>query len=163
MYIDITNDIHDTDFLKDFSESLDGCTKLCFAKILDNEMTQYSDTVYVGLWFTTVDMSLQWGDDWDDKPYDEAAGIPYDTHIREDGGHEGHIVYTLTLPANRDTLLMPCDYANRSLSACELNSNRAAWLYFRETDGRCDGISVSAKERVSEVLAKFAEAKKRHR
>jgi len=41
--------------------------KLCL--VLDNQA-----------WFTTQDVKLQWGDDWDDAPYEHNAGPPYEYH-----------------------------------------------------------------------------------
>ncbi len=37
-----------------------------------------NDTAY----FTTQDLDKQWGDDWDDVPYEHNAGTPYSPHIR---------------------------------------------------------------------------------
>lgn len=33
-------------------------------------------------YFTTQDIDKQWGDDWDDAPYEHKAGTPYTPHIR---------------------------------------------------------------------------------
>jgi hypothetical protein len=33
-------------------------------------------------YFTTQDLDKQWGDDWDDAPYEHNAGRPYTPHIR---------------------------------------------------------------------------------
>ena len=30
--------------------------------------------------YFTSDMTAQWGDDWDDRPYEHNAGSPYETH-----------------------------------------------------------------------------------
>ena len=30
--------------------------------------------------YFTSDMAAQWGDDWDDRPYEHNAGKPYETH-----------------------------------------------------------------------------------
>ena len=30
--------------------------------------------------YFTSDMTAQWGDDWDDRPYEHNAGPPYETH-----------------------------------------------------------------------------------
>jgi hypothetical protein len=32
-------------------------------------------------YFTTQDLDKQWGDDWDDAPYEHNAGTPYTPHI----------------------------------------------------------------------------------
>jgi hypothetical protein len=40
-------------------------------------------------YFTTQSLSKQWGDDWDDAPYEHNAGDPYDPsflHYCDDGG-----------------------------------------------------------------------------
>lgn len=31
-------------------------------------------------YFTTQELSKQWGDDWDDVPYEHNAGVPYEPH-----------------------------------------------------------------------------------
>lgn len=33
-------------------------------------------------WFTTAPLEQQWGDDWDDSPYEHNAGNPYQWHER---------------------------------------------------------------------------------
>ena len=30
--------------------------------------------------YFTSDIENQWGDDWDDRPYEHNAGTPYETH-----------------------------------------------------------------------------------
>ena len=32
-------------------------------------------------YFTTQDLEKQWGDDWDDAPYEHNAGTPYEPRI----------------------------------------------------------------------------------
>ena len=46
--------------------------KLCFIDQVDG----YSEQLE--LYFTEQDLDKQWGDDWDDAPYEHNAGIPYD-------------------------------------------------------------------------------------
>ena len=158
MKVDLTDKFTDEEFLNWFMTDTDAYdtdhnTKLCYAECLDDD-DEERQGVSVKLWFTVADMGDQWGDDWDDSPYEVESGEPYDSYIDENGTRNCYNIYTLTveLPINRDRLKMPCDYANRSLSVGEINSGRAAWLYFVGTAHRCDGIAVPAGIKVSEAL-----------
>lgn len=159
MKVDLTDKFEDEEFREWFmtdteAYDTDHNTKLCYAECIEPDEESEHGGVAVKLWFTVADMREQWGDDWDDAPYEEDAGEPYDSYVDENGTCNCYNIYTLTveLPINRDMLKMPCDYANHSLSACEINSGRAAWLYFVGSRGKCDGISVPAGIRVSEAL-----------
>lgn len=55
----------------DRGKLMDKHFKLCL--VLDNQA-----------WFTTQDVTKQWGDDWDDAPYEHNAGPPYEYHEKMD-------------------------------------------------------------------------------
>ena len=40
----------------------------------------YIDSHDGGAWFTSCDLDKQWGDDWNDAPYEHNAGEPYRDH-----------------------------------------------------------------------------------
>ena len=157
MLVDLTDKFNDADFRNWFmtdteAYDTDHNTKLCFADC--PYYSEENNSIVLKLWFTVAEMRNQWGDDWDDAPYDEEAGEPYDSYVDENGTRNCYNIYTLSLelPINRDRLKLPCEYANNSLSAAEINSGRAAWLYFIGSGRRCDGIAVPAGLKVSEVL-----------
>ena len=43
-------------------------------------------------WFTSVPLANQWGDDWNDVPYEHNAGEPYETHKEDSDRVEHHLV-----------------------------------------------------------------------
>ena len=61
------------------SNMLDLNLKLCFVK------RNFA-------WFTSCPLSHQWGDDWDDSPYEYSAGEPYAHHETKDGDKQDHAV-----------------------------------------------------------------------
>jgi|688.fasta_scaffold156266_5 hypothetical protein len=79
--------------------------------------------------FTTKPLSEQWGDDWNDAPYEHNAGIPYqDT--------PGQIT-KLAWEANLD---QPCDgHYNSPWSVEEINAGAVAWL---RSPGYIDGAKI---------------------
>lgn len=82
-------------------------------------------------WFTTAPIKgrlgeIQWGDDWDDAPYEHNAGEPYEWDILRKHGP-----YTLTRIYFEGNYTRPCDYFNNSpWSVYEINQGAAPWLKF---------------------------------
>lgn len=70
-------------------------------------------------YFTTKELSKQWGDDWDNSPYEHNAGTPYE----DDGVEITKIAFTADLetPADRAGL-------NSRYSVKDINSGAVAWL-----------------------------------
>ena len=73
-------------------------------------------------WFTTQDISQQWGDDWNDAPYECNAGVPYEWHVGSDVPeyHLHHVYFEspLTTPADN----------NIPLSVEQINAGAQPWL-----------------------------------
>ena len=70
--------------------------------------------------FTTQDIEDQWGDDWNDAPYEHNAGEPYT-------GKDWKI---FTVFFEVDLLNEPCDdYRNPFYSVEEINKKKIPWLY----------------------------------
>ena len=67
-------------------------------------------------WFTTQDLSTQWGDDWDDAPYEHNAGDPYSWIERHDGakGCARWDLYTALFAG--EGLSEPCAFGARSVA-----------------------------------------------
>lgn len=70
-------------------------------------------------YFTTNKLEQQWGDDWDDAPYEHNAGVPY--------ADDGCKIIKLAYDAELET---PAERAgfNSSYSVEEINSGAVAWL-----------------------------------
>jgi hypothetical protein len=73
--------------------------------------------------FTTKELSEQWGDDWNDAPYGHNAGEPY--QWRDDGTPRFEIK-KISIDAG---LEQPCDgHLNSSYSVEMINRGDVAWL-----------------------------------
>ena len=98
-----------------------------------------NDTAY----FTTQPLDKQWGDDWDDAPYEHNAGTPYRPCWHREGGKECECEvckrdWTGKNP-NWEIIILkfdfdaekPCDFAhngNSEYSVKDINSKKVPWL-----------------------------------
>lgn len=101
-------------------------------------------------WFTSAALADQWGDDWNDAPYEHNAGEPY-----------GHLIgrgdpYTIKKLAFDGPFERPEDLG-ASLSVQDLNAGRAAWLSYarweQRPDGYCGPLAVQAGATMEEFEA----------
>ncbi len=90
-------------------------------------------------WFTS-DFDHQWGDDFDDRPYEHNAGEPYDSwsELIEDNEdvskrkfiHHPIELETLYFETNDWSERRPCDgYLNSPYSVDDINKGAIAWLH----------------------------------
>lgn len=81
--------------------------------------------------YFTDNFDKQWGDDWDDAPYEHNAGTPYEFIMgNDDNSERGHLVRAAWV--DRDGLTMtPCDASgsNSRYSVESINAGAVAWLY----------------------------------
>jgi hypothetical protein len=78
-------------------------------------------------YFTTQDIKEQWGDDWDDAPYEHNAGIPYkyDDHDKAKG-KEPWDIFELYYESKLET---PNTWvSNSNYSVQDINKGAVAWL-----------------------------------
>ena len=101
--------------------------KLCFVR----EMGFYLFEV-----FFTSDFENQWGDDWDDAPYEHNAGDPYDDFEVDSMIVEGH----LEVPST--------GHKNSPWSVRDINKGNMPWL-------RGEHIQIYPGETREEVLLKL--------
>lgn len=72
-------------------------------------------------YFTNKSLTEQWGDDWDDAPYEHNAGTPY--------CDEKDQIFKIAIETDLRT---PNDgYFNSPYSVQDINNGAAAWLYDR--------------------------------
>ena len=75
-------------------------------------------------WFTTAPLKDQWGDDWNDAPYEHNAGEPYDW-----APHQDMPEYALVRVAFDGEFDEPCDpNRNSSWSVQAINNGAISWL-----------------------------------
>ncbi|HXV41904.1 MAG TPA: hypothetical protein VEC96_02480 [Anaerolineae bacterium] len=84
-----------------------------------------------GSWayFTTQDLEKQWGDDWNDAPYEHNAGSPY--RFGERNRERGEEPWEIKEVAFDGPLETPADRAwsgNSHYSVQQINAGSVAWL-----------------------------------
>ena len=82
-----------------------------------------------GCWayFTTRKLSEQWGDDWNDAPYEHNAGRPYEFH--EHDRKEGREPWQIVKVAFDGGFETPAEGHNNSpWSVEQINAGAVAWL-----------------------------------
>ena len=95
-------------------------------------------------YFTPLALEEQWGDDWDDAPYDCNAGSPY-AHIHNEKGEweEFEMLEVLFyLPKHSWNITFPCDYGGGNSPFCvrDINGGAVAWIYYRGKEWKsCKG------------------------
>ena len=124
------------------------------------------DTAY----FTTQDLDKQWGDDWNDAPYEHNAGPPYFPFVHhfangetkknekdwnEDGTPKFEIyhlkfdtAWRLETPASR--------HYNSPYSVQMINAGAVAWLSGTDKDGK--PIAIQAGASIEEFKQKVKQA-----
>lgn len=146
--------------------------KLCYVdfargKAYDEENYEWipfddeDETIHYQAYFTPIDLKDQWGDDWDDAPYEYNAEEPYDDYWDgNDAKHEINIyVVHFTVPKGEKTLLTPRDFCvgnyGSSVSVSQINSGMVAWLYARESYKTCDGFAIQSGTTIDAFVGKI--------
>lgn len=97
--------------------------------------------------FTPIPLDDQWGDDWDDAPYEHNAGAPYDSDYGEKGERlEIELLEVLFyLPKNGRTVRFPCDYGGGNSPFCvrDINGGAVAWVYYRKEEWKSNKGSIA--------------------
>ena len=77
--------------------------------------------------FTHAPLGMQWGDDWDDAPYEHNAGEPNDDYRDDKGAKVDSRIIKVAFAADLET---PADRAglNSKFSVEDINSLKVPWL-----------------------------------
>lgn len=127
-------------------------------------------------YFTPIELSEQWGDDWDDAPYEHNAEIPYDDIITEtyetDGTKitkkiakkiEHYDIIVIPFVVKSFYYKLPKDYSyggNSSFSVDMINSGAVAWIY-DPADGKMENMtSIQAGCTIYEFIQKLKRIEK---
>ena len=76
------------------------------------------------VYFTTCELSQQWGDDWDDAPYEHNAGPPYVWESSKDG--RPYKIFVVAI--DKDYREPHSGYVNSPYSVRAINAGAIAWL-----------------------------------
>lgn len=98
--------------------------------------------------FTEVPLVDQWGDDWDDAPYEHNAGEPYDHYYQCDERKE-HLIVKVPFYICHDwcDVKLPRDYGCGNSPFCvrDINAGAVAWIFARGLEEKSvDGIAIQA-------------------
>lgn len=107
-------------------------------------------------YFTTQDLDKQWGDDWNDAPYEHNAGTPY--HYGKHNQERGEDSWEIVDIAFSTSLETPADKAagNSRYSVEQINSGAIAWLASNEWDKK--KIAIMAGVTLPEFIEKIKES-----
>jgi len=88
-------------------------------------------------YFTPAELDKQWGDDWDDRPYEYNAEIPYDDYYEDDMKVELNIIKVpFWFPYDSGwEIRFPRDwgYDNSPFSVQDINAGAVAWVFDSRT------------------------------
>ena len=97
-------------------------------------------------WFTD-NFEKQWGDDWNDEPYEYNAGEPYDSWYEENKRHKINHKTLYFETAEWET--KPCDVGRFSVE--DINKKAVAWIH---TDD-FNILAGTTYERFIEIIEKY--------
>ena len=93
-------------------------------------------------YFTEVDLSEQWGDDWDDSPYEHNAGEPYDVTWKGKEKIE-HIILVIPFEAGDKWIRLPEDYGfggNSPWCVKNIDQGLIPWIFYQTKNGGAEMI-----------------------
>lgn len=74
-------------------------------------------------YFTPINLDDQWGDDWNDSPYEHNSGIPYDSY------KENEITIIKVPFYFRDACYPDSNFLNSPFSVQDINRGRVSWIF----------------------------------
>lgn len=123
-------------------------------------------------YFTPIELDKQWGDDWNDAPYEYNAEIPYDDVILETKECDGLKIATkidhydiiqIPFAVKSYNWKLPRDYSyggNSPFSVDMINSGAVAWIY-DSADGKMEHMtSIQAGCTIYEFIQKLKRIEK---
>lgn len=79
-------------------------------------------------YFTTQNLKEQWGDDWNDAPYEHNAGTPYEYGIHDKNKNK-EFWEIIKVAFDVDGYIEPCEeHCNSPFSVQDINRGDIAWL-----------------------------------
>lgn len=118
-------------------------------------------------YFTPIDLEEQWGDDWDDCPYEYNAETPYDSTYEEKDENGKWVEYEIIqVPFHKDYLdYLPKEWGyNENSPWCvrDINAGAIAWLFRPGRDGKSvkDAVAIKAGDNPYEFMKKIKKLNK---
>ncbi len=122
-------------------------------------------------YFTPIPLEEQWGDDWNDAPYEHNAEIPYDDIVTKTHNRNGleivderefYDIIQIPFAIRSYSYKLPRDYGyyNSPFSVDMINSGAVAWIY-DPADGKMKNMTaINAGCTIYEFLKKLERIKK---
>ena len=106
---------------------------------------EYVEGLYEELaYFTPLDLNDQWGDDWNDAPYEHNAGTPYDSRNKISDNEIEILQIPFYLPSD-SVFYFPKDRGfggNSPFSVKDINMGAIPWIFYGDsTNNKYDSIS----------------------
>lgn len=124
-------------------------------EFIPGESTHYA-------YFTPISLDKQWGDDWDDSPYEYNAGPPYDDYYNDKGEREEITLYKIKFGIKSDDCNEPSYYGfggNSPFCVKDINQGAIAWLF--DSNGK-RGVAIYAGDSPMIFKEKIEEISKNH-
>lgn len=96
--------------------------------------------------FTTLPLKLQWGDDWNDAPYEHNCGFPYEWNPRDD--KPPYKLYWVRFSVDMETPAQRAWGGNSLYSVEMINNRETAWLASEGKEPIYAGISIAEFKRL---------------
>lgn len=114
-------------------------------KFLDHKLCYVDDEEYVGepmtLYFTEKDVTEQWGDDWDDAPYEHNSEIPYyedysqeELYVENGRGHYPPISIFRVMICSQYISTPRTGKLNSPYCVRDINQGVVPWLTYKRYD-----------------------------
>lgn len=102
------------------------------------------------VYFTTGDITKEWGDDWDDAPWEHNAGHPYENQ-------KDALYFELCVENGDYTNFYTCNYqhGNSPWSVEKINKGAVAWAHIEEWSPDSRSYSFTYYFKAGESLEKF--------
>lgn len=139
--------------------------KLCYVDDIPNSYDTYDDVQKEWIevpnpeyiegkqeyyaYFTPIDLDEQWGDDWDDYPYEYNAETPYDSKYEEKdekGNWKEYEIIKVPFHVDSWKVYFPKEWGcqgNSPFCVRDINAGAVAWVYYAGKDGKSGRGSVA--------------------
>ena len=109
-------------------------------------------------WFTTAELKDQWGDDWNDAPYEHNAGRPYEWYPSRDKP-QYKLKIVMFRSADLETPASRASNGNSAYSVEQINGGAVAWLSTSQWSSRSQKqVSIHAGCSIEEFKSLVKEA-----
>ena len=115
-------------------------------------------------YFTPMPLSEQWGDDWDDAPYEHNAGIPYDSLYKKkgsDGEWETFEILCVRFYVPYDSVIVKfplddtTDGSNSEWCVKDINGKKVPWIRYGFEGKKVNVFAGVSPKKFSEQVSKI--------